>query len=84
MFIFTMSVRARPYFASRRPSKMSSVKVFEQRRPMLSTKRRAGLRAPRAAIIGGVEDWQPMPTRASRSWPASTASKYARVFALYV
>ena len=37
-------------------------------------KRRATLPALRAAITGGAEAWQPMPTRAIRSAPPSMAS----------
>ena len=36
--------------------------------------RRATLPALRAAMTGGAEAWQPMPTRAMRSAPPSIAS----------
>jgi hypothetical protein len=37
MFIFTMSRRASPYFASNSSSKIASSNVFEQSSPMLNT-----------------------------------------------
>ena len=84
MFIFLMSARFRPYFASKSSSKIASSNVFEHSSPMFSDSRRATLPALRCFITGGTELWQLMPTSAMRSAPLSTASAYASVFAEYV
>ena len=73
MFILAMSARAIPYLASNSSGKMASSKVFEHISPMVSESRRAILPALRAFMTGGAEAWQPMPTRAMRSAPASMA-----------
>ena len=50
MFIFTMSARCNPYFASKSSGKMASSNVFEHRSPMESASRRATLPVLRADI----------------------------------
>ena len=77
MFIFLMSARLRPYFASSSSSKIASSKVFEHSRPMLRLMRRATLPTLRCFMIAGALDWQLIPTSAMRSAPPSTASAYA-------
>ena len=51
---------------------------------MLNTNGLPDLPTLRCHITGGLDDWQPMPTSASRSSPRSRASNTAIVLAEYV